>query len=79
TISKFENPSIKLISFIEQNDILKGCSSLHSMMQDLSHGIIRIDKPILPDEIKMGCITILSYINNKYSGQIENLKKTIEK
>jgi hypothetical protein len=77
TISKFENPSIRLISFIEQNDILKDCSSLHSMMQDLSHGIIRIDKPILPDEMKMGCITILSYINNKYSGQIENLKKTI--
>ena len=40
TISKFENPNQDLISFIDNIEILKNCSSLYNMIQDLSHGII---------------------------------------
>ena len=77
TISKFENPNQDLISFIDNIEVLKNCSSLYNMIQDLSHGIIRSSLAISSDEIKKGCRTILDYIESKYVGQLNNIKKTI--
>ena len=77
TIAKFENPEQSLILYIENNANLKGCSSLHNMFQDLSHGIFRSQTAILPDDVINGCKTIVEFIKTKYLGQIENITKTI--
>lgn len=77
TIAKFEAPSQDLVVFVDKNDILKNCSSLYNMIQDLSHGIVRSQSAISPDMIKQACRTILNFINTKYKGQIDNIKKTI--
>ncbi len=76
TIAKFEDPNQDLVVFVDKNDSLKKCSSLYNMIQDLSHGVVRSQPAISPDDIKNGCQTILSFIDNKYKGQIENIKKT---
>lgn len=77
TIGRFENPNQNLISFVDGNDELKKCSSLYNMIQDMSHGIIRSQPAILPDDIKKGCKTIIAFLENRYKGQIENVKKTV--
>ncbi|MDL2256776.1 AAA family ATPase [Bacteroidales bacterium OttesenSCG-928-I14] len=77
TIAKFEDPNQDLVVFVDKNDILKNCSSLYNMIQDLSHGVVRSQPAITPDTIKQACCTILTFIDTKYKGQIDNVKKTI--
>ena len=72
-IKPFENNS----ELADNIEILKNCSSLYNMIQDLSHGIIRSSLAISSDDIKKGCRTISDYIESKYAGQLNNIKKTI--
>lgn len=77
TIGRFENPDQSLILFVDRNEELKKCSSLYNMIQDLSHGVIRSQPAILPDDIKTGCATIVKFLENRYKGQIDNVKRTV--
>ncbi|MGB5943292.1 MAG: AAA family ATPase [Leeuwenhoekiella sp.] len=77
TIKKFECPdnSYKISQFINDNEELKGCSSIHILIQDGSHGYIRSQKPILPEDIIKGCKSILRYIDARYKRQLNAIKK----
>ena len=77
TIAKFEDPNQELVTFVDNNSDLKSCSALYNMIQDLSHGVWRSQPAIFPDDLKKGCKTIINFIENKYKGQIDNVKKTV--
>jgi hypothetical protein len=77
TIGRFEDPNQDLIAFVDKNEDLKKCSSLYNMIQDLSHGVVRSQPAIFPEDVKKGCVTIVKFLENRYKGQIDNVKKTI--
>jgi hypothetical protein len=77
TINRFEFPEQSLEDFLSQDDVLDSCPSLHNLMHDGSHGIIRWDGPQLEDQIKNGCETIINFLSNKYKGQIDHIESTI--
>lgn len=44
-------------------------------MHDLSHGAYREEKPYLEDEIVKACRDVIDFIDNKYPGQLSELKQ----
>lgn len=74
TICRFVSPKCELQDFIRNNDILAKNEYLFTAINDLSHGGIREQKPFQEEDIQRGCNTIIEYINEKFSGQLDNLK-----
>lgn len=77
TINRFENPTQFLSDFIKNDIDLKSCASIHTLVQDQSHGILRLQRPILEDEVKKGCETIIKFLTKRYKGQLDHLKPSI--
>lgn len=73
TINKFVAPDIELQAFCQSLEEFNNCDFLYTLIQDNSHGVLRIQKPYTDDSIKRGCKTLIGYINSVYGGQLKNL------
>lgn len=63
-----------LEDYIASNDILKENSSLYSLINDHSHGAIRKNNGYTEETLEKACQTVISFINSKVPGQIEEVK-----
>lgn len=74
TICKFEFPDKGIESYIAENPILSNDACIFSICQDLSHGGIRTQPPYTEDVLIHACDTVLAFMTEKYSGQIDAIK-----
>ena len=71
TIAKFENPQIRLETYINNEDLLSKDSCIFSLCQDLSHGNIRKEVPYSEDVLKEAAKKVIEFIRVKYPGQLK--------
>jgi len=71
TICHFEYPNKGIEDFIQENEELKNNNYLYSLMQDLSHGAIRLQRSFTDDIIINACNAVINFIKSRYAGQIE--------
>lgn len=74
TICKFEFPDKGIESYIAENPILSNDACIFSICQDLSHGGIRTQPPYTEDVLIHACDTVVAFMTEKYSGQIDAIK-----
>lgn len=74
TICKFEFPDKGIESYIAENPILSNDACIFSICQDLSHGGIRTQPPYTEDVLIHACDTVVAFMVEKYSGQIDAIK-----
>lgn len=67
-----------LEDYIASNDILKENSSLYSLINDHSHGAIRKNNGYTEETLEKACQTVISFINSKVPGQIEEIKTILQ-
>ena len=67
-----------LEEYIANNDILKENSSLYSLINDHSHGAVRKSNGYTEETLEQACQTVISFINSKYPGQIEEIKEILQ-
>ena len=67
-----------LEEYIANNDILKENSSLYSLFNDHSHGAVRKSNGYTEETLEQACQTVISFINSKYPGQIEEIKTILQ-
>ena len=67
-----------LEEYIANNDILKENSSLYSLINDHSHGAVRKSNGYTEETLEQACQTVISFINSKYPGQIEEIKTILQ-
>ena len=74
TICKFEFPDKGIENYIAENPILSTDACIFSICQDLSHGGIRTQPPYTEDVLIHACDTVVAFMVEKYSGQIDAIK-----
>ena len=74
TICKFEFPDKGIESYIAENPILSNDACIFSICQDLSHGGIRTQPPYTEDVLIHACDTVVAFMTERYSGQIDAIK-----
>lgn len=74
TICKFEYPDKGIESYIAEDTILSRDACIFSICQDLSHGGIRIQPPYTEEVLIHACDTVVAFMTEKYSGQINSIK-----
>ena len=74
TICKFEYPEKGIESYIAENHILSKDACIFSICQDLSHGGIRTQPPYTEDVLIHACDTVVAFMAEKYSGQLDAIK-----
>ena len=74
TICKFEYPEKGIESYIAENHILSKDACIFSICQDLSHGGIRTQPPYTEDGLIHACDTVVAFMAEKYSGQLDAIK-----
>ena len=72
---RFENPAATdLLDFINSDDCreLSSCEYIYTLCQDQSHGASVFDReqPIGDDAVRRACETLITYIHDKYPGQL---------
>jgi wobble nucleotide-excising tRNase len=72
TIQRFIAPEKHISEFCKDIPELKGNGFVYSLMQDLSHGIIRQNKPYTAEMVSNGCKAVISYIESNFKGQLKN-------
>jgi wobble nucleotide-excising tRNase len=70
TINRFKFPNLDLKGFCNTIDDFSKNQFLYSLINDNSHGIIRLEPPYTPDMIKNGCSFIVEYIRKDFEGQL---------
>ena len=75
TIMRFENATDNLLVFVNDDKILSSNGDIYSMMNDLSHGHLRNRNIYSREKMENACKTVISYVSNKYPGQIKEIKK----
>jgi wobble nucleotide-excising tRNase len=73
TVNRFIAPHLELQSFCQSINTLDECDFLYTLIQDNSHGNIRLQKPYTNESIIKGCKTVISYIGLSFEGQLKNL------
>lgn len=73
TINRFIAPDLGLLGFCQSIETFDNCEFLYALIQDNSHGSIRLQKPYLDDTIKKGCETVIDYIAMNLRGQLSHL------
>ena len=58
--------------------ILKGNSSIYSLINDHSHGAIRKNNGYTDETLEKACQTVISFITSKVPGQIEEIKAILQ-
>lgn len=77
TISSFECPGISLQKYIKEDEDLSKESSLCTLCQDLSHGWMRTEMPFTEAMIISACKTLVTFMEKKYKGQIDTIRKRL--
>lgn len=78
TINKFEKPNLDFLKYCEDIELLKDDNEfLYALIHDNSHGNYRNQMATTPDMIIKGCKKVIDVISNKFSGQIEIMKRNI--
>ena len=76
TIWRFVKPDLGDIDgFVSNEEIFKNNDYIVTIINDFSHGGIRIEKSYTDEQIIEACKCVINYINDKFPGQIEQLKK----
>lgn len=70
TIQQFISPNQDLLSFCKSIDDFEKSSYLYSLIQDGSHGAIRVQKAYTNQMVIEGCSTVINFISVKFNGQI---------
>ena len=78
TIYRFEGSQGEFTDFILSNDKLREKGSLYSLIEDQSHGGWRESKGYTDETIIDACKGVIDFINDKYHGQIQEVKKILE-
>jgi hypothetical protein len=73
TIQRFECPHKSLEAYVNEIPELDGNEFIYSLVQDLSHGIVRNQKPYAEEMIKDGCAAVISFVKRKFEGQVASL------
>ncbi|MBR5507259.1 MAG: AAA family ATPase [Clostridia bacterium] len=73
-----EGVNDNLEDYIASNDILKENSSIYSLINDHSHGAIRKNNGYTEEMLEKACQTVISFINSKVPGQIEEIKTILQ-
>ncbi|OEC84384.1 MULTISPECIES: AAA family ATPase [Methanobacterium] len=73
TICKFENRDKNIGDFMSENQKLENNGYIYSVMQDLSHGVLRSQPPVTDEDVIDACTVVIDFISDKYQGQIEGL------
>lgn len=77
TISNFEHQNKNLYKFVQENEILNEKSYIYTLMQDLSHGRLRL-QDLSDDELSNACEIVIKFIWDKYPGQLEKYKSSLK-
>lgn len=77
TIYRFEGSVGKFDDYLLNDEILKECGFLYSLIEDQSHGGLREERGYTDEMLIETCKTVIEFISNKYPGQIEEIKKLI--
>lgn len=77
TVCKFENPENSLGNYVTEHKMLADNSCIYTLCQDLSHGGLRIQTPFSDDVIVEACKVVVDFLNIRYKGQIDAIKKVI--
>lgn len=77
TIYRFEGSVGKFDDYLLNDEILKECGFLYSLIEDQSHGGLREERGYTDEMLIETCKTVVEFISNKYPGQIEEIKKLI--
>ncbi|GAB4266034.1 MAG: hypothetical protein Kow00111_17660 [Thermincola ferriacetica] len=73
TICHFEYPTKNIEDFVQEKEEIKNNEYLYSLMQDLSHGAIRLQKSFTDDMLVNACDSVIRFVKSKYPGQIDKL------
>ncbi|GAB3710198.1 hypothetical protein GCM10027592_46990 [Spirosoma flavus] len=73
TINRFVSPDIELQSFCQSIESFDDCEFLYALIQDNSHGSIRLQKAYTEESIKKGCEAVIYYISMNMNGQLKGL------
>ena len=74
TVCQFEGlgPGSKAIrTLLNDNDEFKKPGYVYSMIEDLSHGKMRVEESYSEDQIKMVCQAVISFLQRKYEHQLD--------
>lgn len=77
TIYRFEGSVGNFDDYLLNDEILKECGYLYSLIEDQSHGGLREERGYTDEMLIETCKTVIKFINNKYPGQIEEIEKLI--
>ena len=74
TIMRFDDPTNNsLLDYISQNQTLNENQYIYGYMNDLSHGMYRMEKTITDIEIKSICDTVCQFISERFPKQLETV------
>lgn len=79
TLQRFEKPSLDLYKYCEYVGITDENAFLYALIQDNSHGGFQNQPTYTPEMIRNGCKKIIDIIERRYDGQIEVIKKSLDK
>ena len=74
TISKFEEPGIKLANYVAKTNLLKDDFCIFTLCQDLSHGAMRKEPPYDEEMLRNACKKVINFVESRYPKQIDNLR-----
>ena len=75
TIYRFEGAVESFENYVFEVEELKSNGFVYSMIQDMSHGGIRDQKGFTDDMLIEACKGLIKYVQRKYTGQIETIKR----
>jgi wobble nucleotide-excising tRNase len=74
TIYRFEGSVGQFDDYLIQDEILKENGFLYSLIEDHSHGGFREETGYTDEMLIDACTTVIKFLENKYPGQIEEIK-----
>lgn len=77
TIWRFEAPNKEFVDYFNDMTDFKKSSFLYSLFHDLSHGNIRLQNSYTPEMVTSGCKEVIAFIEKRYSGQIEQIRRAV--
>jgi hypothetical protein len=75
TINKFVSPDMDLQSFCDTINGFNDNAFLYSLMHDVSHGGIRVQRPYTPEMVAKACMVVVDFIGIHFKGQLTLLSK----
>lgn len=73
TINKFSSPHLELQAFFSSVQVFRDCEFIYTLIQDNSHGNIRLQGAYTEESLINGCKTVIRYIEQTFGGQLTGL------